>query len=113
MLSAISKPDGFMSSASDTHIVFGEAEIEDSSSQLQTQAAEQFKAPDLAHEITRTVEHSGDLEREEDEEVDESGIKPQDIEVVMIHAGVSRSKAVLALRSANGDIVNAILELAD
>ena len=79
----------------------------------QTQAAEQFKAPDIAHEITRTVEASGDLELEEDEEVDESGVEPKDIELVMTQAGVSRSKAVLALRSANGDIVHAIMDLTD
>ena len=113
MLFELSKPDGFKSLASDTHIVFGEAKIEDLSFQLQTQAAKQIKAPDLAHEITRTIEPSGDLELEEDEEVDESGIEPKDIELVMTQARVSRSKAVLALRSANRDIVSAIMELTD
>ncbi|MFQ6667820.1 hypothetical protein Gotur_033713 [Gossypium turneri] len=43
----------FKSPASDTYIVFGEAKIEDLSSQLQTQAIEQFKAPDLSHVISQ------------------------------------------------------------
>ncbi|MCO5554000.1 hypothetical protein L7F22_007526 [Adiantum nelumboides] len=45
ILFVISKPDVFKSLASDTYIIFGEAKIEYLSSQLQTQAAEQFKAP--------------------------------------------------------------------
>eukprot|EP00271_Cylindrocystis_brebissonii_P001706 TRINITY_DN1198_c2_g1_i1.p1 TRINITY_DN1198_c2_g1~~TRINITY_DN1198_c2_g1_i1.p1 ORF type:complete len:148 (-),score=60.33 TRINITY_DN1198_c2_g1_i1:378-821(-) len=43
-LIVISKPDVFKASNSDTHIIFGEAEIEDLSQQLETQAAEQFPA---------------------------------------------------------------------
>ncbi|KAF2323702.1 hypothetical protein GH714_036646 [Hevea brasiliensis] len=49
----ISKPDVFKSPTSDTYVIFGEAKIEDLSSQLQTQAAEQFKAPDLSHVISK------------------------------------------------------------
>ncbi|MBA0650170.1 hypothetical protein Goklo_017626 [Gossypium klotzschianum] len=40
ILFVISNPDVFKSPASNTYIVFGEAKIEDLSSQLQTQAAE-------------------------------------------------------------------------
>ncbi|MFQ6667819.1 hypothetical protein Gotur_033713 [Gossypium turneri] len=53
ILFVISNPDVFKSPASDTYIVFGEAKIEDLSSQLQTQAIEQFKAPDLSHVISQ------------------------------------------------------------
>ncbi|MFQ6662526.1 hypothetical protein Gotur_030346, partial [Gossypium turneri] len=53
ILFVISNPDVFKSLASDTYIVFGEAKIEDLSSQLQTQAAEQFKAPDLSYVISQ------------------------------------------------------------
>nr|DAD43001.1 TPA_asm: hypothetical protein HUJ06_001231 [Nelumbo nucifera] len=48
---------------------------------------------------------------QEDEEVDETGVEPKDIELVMTQAGVSRSKAVKALKAADGDIVSAIMEL--
>ena len=43
--------------------------------------------------------------------VDETGVEPKDVELVMSQAGVSRSKAVKALKTNDGDIVNAIMEL--
>jgi nascent polypeptide-associated complex subunit alpha len=48
---------------------------------------------------------------EEEEEVDETGVEPHDIDLVMTQAGVSKSKAVKALKTHNGDIVGAIMEL--
>lgn len=48
---------------------------------------------------------------EEEEEIDETGVEPRDIDLVMTQAGVSRSKAVKALKTHNGDIVSAIMEL--
>ncbi|KAJ8497680.1 hypothetical protein OPV22_008232 [Ensete ventricosum] len=108
ILFVISKPDVFKSPTSDSYVIFGEAKIEDLGSQLQTQAAEQFKAPDLSHVIS-TPETSAIVQ--DDEEVDETGVEPKDIELVMTQAGVSRSKAVKALRAADGDIVTAIMEL--
>ncbi|XP_058086050.1 disease resistance protein At4g27190-like [Magnolia sinica] len=47
----------------------------------------------------------------DDEDADETGLYPEDIELVMKEARVSRSSAVMALRAANGDIVSAIMEL--
>ncbi|RWW55142.1 hypothetical protein BHE74_00038237 [Ensete ventricosum] len=91
-----------------TYVIFGEAKIEDLSSQLQTQAAEQFKAPDLSHVISKPEPSAA---ANDDEEVDETGVELKDIELVMTQAGVSRSKAVKALKAADGDIVTAIMEL--
>ncbi|KAK3010330.1 hypothetical protein RJ639_013023 [Escallonia herrerae] len=108
ILFVISKPDVFKSPASDTYVVFGEAKIEDLSSQLQSQAAEQFKAPNLSNVISKP-EPSAMVQ--DDEDVDETGVEPKDIELVMTQAGVSRSKAVKALKAADGDIVSAIMEL--
>ncbi|KAL9398174.1 hypothetical protein Peur_007135 [Populus x canadensis] len=105
----ISKPDVFKSPNSDTYIVFGEAKIEDLSSQLQTQAAEQFKAPNPSTSTSQQPEPSSTAQ--DDEDVDETGVEPKDIELVMTQAGVSRSKAVKALKAADGDIVTAIMEL--
>lgn len=48
---------------------------------------------------------------QDDEDVDETGVEPKDIELVMTQAGVSRAKAVKALKAAEGDIVTAIMEL--
>ncbi|PIA48701.1 hypothetical protein AQUCO_01400933v1 [Aquilegia coerulea] len=108
ILFVISKPDVFKSPTSDTYVIFGEAKIEDLSSQLQTQAAEQFKAPDLSHVISKPETSAI---AQDDEDVDETGVEPKDIELVMTQAGVTRSKAVKALKAAEGDIVTAIMEL--
>nr|ACJ86087.1 unknown [Medicago truncatula] len=108
ILFVISKPDVFKSPTSDTYIIFGEAKIEDLSSQLQTQAAEQFKAPNLTNAGAKP-ESSGIAPKDED--VDETGVEPKDIELVVTQAGVPRSRAVKALKAANGDIVAAIMEL--
>ena len=48
ILFVISNPDVFKSPKSETYIIFGKAKIEDLSVQLQSSAAEQFEAPDLA-----------------------------------------------------------------
>lgn len=48
---------------------------------------------------------------EEEGEVDSTGVEEKDIELVMTQAGVSRGKAVSALKAANGDIVDAIMQL--
>lgn len=110
ILFVISKPDVFKSPASDTHIIFGEAKIEDLSSQLQSQAAKQFEAPELGN-IEAKAEPSAAVEAEDDEDVDETGVEPKDIELVMTQAGVSRAKAVRALKITEGDIVSAIMDL--
>ncbi|XP_061369936.1 nascent polypeptide-associated complex subunit alpha-like protein 1 isoform X2 [Gastrolobium bilobum] len=108
ILFVISKPDVFKSPTSDTYIIFGEAKIEDLSSQLQTQAAEQFKAPNLSN-VGLKPESS--IIAQDDEDVDETDVDPKDIELVMTQAGVSRSRAVKALKASSGDIVAAIMEL--
>ncbi|XP_057472321.1 nascent polypeptide-associated complex subunit alpha-like protein 2 [Actinidia eriantha] len=112
----ISKPDVFKSPNSETYIIFGEAKIEDLSSQLQTQAAQQFRMPDMGSvmaksDISAAAAAAGALADEEEEEIDETGVEPRDIDLVMTQAGVMRSKAVKALRTHNGDIVSAIMEL--
>ncbi|KAG8367787.1 hypothetical protein BUALT_Bualt16G0109100 [Buddleja alternifolia] len=110
ILFVISKPDVFKSPNSDTYVIFGEAKIEDLSSQLQTQAAEQFKAPANLSNLAPKPEAATQPDQD-DEEVDESGVEPKDIELVMTQAGVSRARAVKALKDADGDIVSAIMEL--
>ncbi|CAK9172507.1 unnamed protein product, partial [Ilex paraguariensis] len=114
----ISKPDVFKSPNSETYILFGEAKIEDLSSQLQTQAAQQFRMPDMGSVMTKpdisaasAATQEDEDEEEEEEEIDETGVEPRDIDLVMTQAGVSRSKAVKALKTHNGDIVSAIMEL--
>ncbi|KAK6936606.1 Nascent polypeptide-associated complex subunit alpha-like, UBA domain [Dillenia turbinata] len=110
----ISKPDVFKSPNSETYVIFGEAKIEDLSSQLQTQAAQQFRMPDMGSVMAKSetsAPAAGAPADEEEEEVDDSGVEPRDIDLVMTQAGVSRNKAVKALKTNDGDIVSAIMEL--
>jgi nascent polypeptide-associated complex subunit alpha len=51
---------------------------------------------------------AGEQADEEEEEVDETGVEPRDIELVMTQASVSKSKA---FKTHEGDIVSAIMEL--
>jgi len=111
ILFVISKPDVHKSPTSDTYIVFGEAKIEDLSAQAQASAAQQFaSAPDAA-EATKKTEEGSNIEEVDEGDVDEEGIEPKDIELVMSQVGCSRGKAVTALKANNNDIVEAIMQL--
>ncbi|KAL0730798.1 hypothetical protein Bca4012_026892 [Brassica carinata] len=114
VLFVISKPDVFKSPNSDTYVIFGEAKIDDMSSQLQAQAAQRFKMPDVASMIPSAdaSEAAAVAQEEEDEEdVDVTGVEAKDVELVMTQAGVSKAKATKALKANDGDIVSAIMEL--
>jgi nascent polypeptide-associated complex subunit alpha len=111
ILFVINKPDVYKSPAGDTHIVFGEAKIEDLSQQAQVQAAEKFKAPEPVAVPAESKAEAQEAEESDDEEVDATGIEEKDIELVCQQAGVSRKKAVKALKKHESDIVNAIMEL--
>eukprot|EP00262_Sarcandra_glabra_P015863 TRINITY_DN499_c0_g3_i1.p1 TRINITY_DN499_c0_g3~~TRINITY_DN499_c0_g3_i1.p1 ORF type:complete len:209 (-),score=62.35 TRINITY_DN499_c0_g3_i1:173-799(-) len=111
VLFVISKPDVFKSPNSETYVIFGEAKIEDLSSQLQTQAAQQFRVPDMSSMLLKPDASAGVQADEEEEDVDEDGVEPRDIDLVMTQAGVSRAKAVKTLKTNGGDIVSAIMEL--
>jgi nascent polypeptide-associated complex subunit alpha len=119
ILFVIAKPDVFKSPGADTYVIFGEAKIEDLSQSAAASQAQRFHMPDLsamgggggggmaAAARPAPVEEA----EEEGEEVDEAGVEPKDIELVMTQAGVGRAKAVKALKAADGDIVSAIMEL--
>ncbi|KAL2871377.1 nascent polypeptide-associated complex subunit alpha [Aspergillus lucknowensis] len=125
ILFVINQPDVYRSPSSNTWIIFGEAKIEDLNSQAQASAAQQLAAAEAAggdhaghdHEHDKgkgkAPETEAKKEEEEDdgEEVDESGLEPKDIELVMAQASVSRKKAVKALRENDNDIVNSIMAL--
>ncbi|KAI9744499.1 MAG: GAL4 enhancer protein [Claussenomyces sp. TS43310] len=129
ILFVINQPEVYKSPNSNTYIVFGEAKIEDLNSQAQASAAQQLAAADSHdhaghdhsghdhshdHGKGKAVE-SGDAKKDEDEddgeEVDAEGLEDKDIELVMTQAGVSRKKAVKALKENDNDIVNSIMAL--
>merc|ERR1711973_875742 len=94
---------------SDTYIVFGEAVPEDFLRNAQMKAAEKFKVP----ETTAPSVPLATIEDENDENVEVSteGVEEKDIELVMQQAGVTKTKAIKALKNNGNDIVNAIMEL--
>jgi nascent polypeptide-associated complex subunit alpha len=110
ILFVIPAPDVFKSPASDTYVIFGEAKIEDLSAQAQAAAAQQFQMQaESAPSASRAAVAAA--AEDDDEPVDETGVESKDIDLVMTQAGVSRSKAVKALKNCDGDIVSAIMEL--
>mmetsp|Transcript_104946 Transcript_104946/g.254713 ORF Transcript_104946/g.254713 Transcript_104946/m.254713 type:complete len:196 (+) Transcript_104946:36-623(+) len=115
ILFVISKPDVYKSPNSDTYIIFGEAKIEDLSAQAQANAAQQFTQQgseplDLAAALAEGEAPKVE-EVDEEGEVDESGIEPKDIELVMSQVQCTKANAVKALRKNNNDIVEAIMQL--
>ena len=112
ILFVISKPDVFKG-ASDTYVIFGEAKIEDMNqqAQAQAQAANSFASSGASaipeeesdDDIPELTEEIGD-----EEEADETGLDPDEINTVMSQASCSRAKAVKALQK-NKNIVDAIL----
>merc|ERR1711959_153315 len=102
ILFVIKEPDVFKTDSGSkngpaTYVVFGKAEIEDLSAQATSAAVEQFKAPSTdAVENAPKTDDAGD-----DDE--------NDIELVVKQAGVSKAKAIKALKSNDNDVVNAIM----
>jgi nascent polypeptide-associated complex subunit alpha len=112
ILFIIAQPEVYKSSSSDTYVVLGEVKVEDLSQQAQVAAAEKFRSSGSSNSQLSTRIGGANKEDGPDiEETDETGISSEDIDLVMSQAGVSRAKAVAALRSNGFDIVNAIMSL--
>merc|ERR1719484_88560 len=94
ILFVISSPDVHKSPTSDTYIVFGEAKIEDLSAQAQASAAQQFTGGADESGGTEKKESDSKVEVEEvdDGDVDETGVEPKDVELVMSQASCSKAK---------------------
>ena len=94
--------------------IFGEAKIEDLSSQLSDNALKNIAPSDAnagngdAHaghdhgsgkgKAIEGVDSKKDEDEDDGEEVDDTGLEAKDIELVMAQASVSRKKAVKALK---------------
>lgn len=111
----ISKPDVFKSPTSDSYIIFGEAKVEDLAAKQAALNAEQ--AAQRMAQSSQTFERKPASTPEAaaaalaEEAVDETGIDPKDIALVVDQAHCTRAQAVKALRNNNNDLVNAIMEL--
>ena len=117
ILFVVQKPDVFKNPGSNSYVVFGEAKIEDLSAKQQAAAAQQqaMAQANLAAQgqvpasvVPPVAAAAAD---EPEGEVDADGVEEKDIELVVTQAGVSRAKAIKALKATDGDIVSAIMDL--
>jgi len=118
VLFVLAAPEVFKAPNSDCYIVFGEAKIEDMTSQAQLAQQQQYSGGGA-----QTLESSGaaDEEDDDDDEIpeleapeddgapDETGVEAKDIELVMAQVNCTRAKAVRALKDSGGDLINAIM----
>ncbi|KAF8626348.1 hypothetical protein AX15_005005 [Amanita polypyramis BW_CC] len=119
ILFVLASPDVYKSPNSDCYIVFGEAKIEDMNSQAQLSAAQQLATsggPGIASIGDAGVGHVEDDDKvpeletpEDDGPVDETGVDPKDIDLVVAQVNCSRAKAVRVLKESGGDLINAIM----
>lgn len=116
----VAKPDVYKSPNSDAYIIFGEAKVEDLAAKQaalnQEQNANRVSQPVASQQPSFSKssiggESSASASAVDDEDVDDTGVDPKDIQLVMDQAHCSRGQAVKALRNNNNDLVNAIMEL--
>merc|ERR1711974_83535 len=98
ILFVIAKPDVHKSPTSDTYIVFGEAKIEDLGQQAaQSAAAQQLAASQDSSETTAEKKKDATVVEEiDDADVDTTGIKEEDINLVMAQSGATKAACVAA-----------------
>lgn len=100
----IAKPEVYRFPNTNTFVIFGETQFEEGASDAAKAAAAVTSAAPEAKPAAAAAD-------EDEGEVDASGLQEKEIDIVMTQAGVSRARAVKALKNNNGDIVNSIMEL--
>merc|ERR1712070_1123449 len=117
ILFVIKEPDVFRTSSDNpkspaTYVVFGKAEIEDLSAQATSAAVEQFKNPGAGLEVGGDDAPKNDIvDADDDGDEDPGDLDENDIELVVKQAGVTKAKAIKALKQNDNDVVNAIMAL--
>merc|ERR1719199_2455225 len=117
ILFVIKEPDVFKTSTDNpkapaTYVVFGKAEIEDLSAQATSAAVEQFKAPGAGLDVGGDDAPKNDIaDADDDGDEDPGDLDENDIELVVKQAGVTKAKAIKALKQNDNDVVNAIMAL--
>eukprot|EP01112_Ceratiomyxa_fruticulosa_P004558 TRINITY_DN1509_c0_g1_i1.p1 TRINITY_DN1509_c0_g1~~TRINITY_DN1509_c0_g1_i1.p1 ORF type:complete len:202 (-),score=68.06 TRINITY_DN1509_c0_g1_i1:116-721(-) len=108
-LFVITKPDVFKSPNSDTYVIFGEAREDTGASNAMKDLG--LDKPNFAVPPSVATKEKAPAAPEDNEPVDETGVEPKDIELVMGQTNATRAAAVRALKKNNNDIVNAIMDL--
>ncbi|CCF58581.1 hypothetical protein KAFR_0E04300 [Kazachstania africana CBS 2517] len=124
---AINNPDVFRS-VSGNYVVFGEVTVDNFAQKLaavqkEAQSSGIFptatkSTEEIAQDIGVFKEEKGNEEMEEaaveavqdaEEDVDIGNLPPEDVDLVMQQANVSRSRAIKMLKENNGDLISAIM----
>ena len=126
---SVADPEVFRVGSTNYYIVFGQMKMEDPTVHAQEEAAKEFQpaapmgqAPGQADisQIVSQIEKEAPKQQEtpaeehkpeEEGEVDITGLNPEEINIVMTQAGVTKKKAVEALRANDGDYIQAIISL--
>ncbi|AIN95396.1 nascent polypeptide associated complex subunit-like protein, copy 1 [Leishmania panamensis] len=109
---AMVQPEVYRFPGTNTFVIFGEAQLEDTSALAQEAAARAAVsgAAATSSDATASVSAAED-DDDDDDDVGAGDLDEKEINVVMSQANVSRKKAIKALKNNNGDIVNTIMEL--
>jgi nascent polypeptide-associated complex subunit alpha len=120
-LFVIANPDVYKNPTSDTYIIFGQANVENTAEQAAQMAAAQtfdgagLSGADLNAAAAAAAAAAGGAGSAADDAsqttAGEEGVSATDIELVMSQTSVTRAQAVAALKKNKGDIVNSIMEL--
>ena len=105
---AIVQPEVYRFPTTNTFVMFGETQLDESSQQQQAKAA-----ANVTSAVTAEAAAPAAAAADEDDGVEEDAgdIADKEIDIVMTQANVSRNKAIRALKNNKGDIVNSIMEL--
>jgi len=111
-------PDVFKSSES-SYVCFGELKIDDPNQRLPQMEANKFSdqqqqiaaAQAMAAQQQNPVEETKKVAESNEAPESEEGITASHIDMVMNHASCSRNEAIRALRTANDDMIAAVMQL--
>ncbi|MES1919119.1 hypothetical protein MHBO_000984 [Bonamia ostreae] len=110
ILIVIDHPEVYHVNDTDSVVVFGDAVIDDVTMEAQKKAAKMLQE---YAEKKSAEEKENSATNAEEEQVDETGLDAEDIEMVMDQGGVDRAGAVKALRENLNDVVQAIISLTE
>ena len=113
LIFVINDPEVLKSGTNETsYAIFGELKLEDPNSRLAQTEVKNFakEAPTATAVAAETKEED---KKTEDDTVplNEEGLTPNHIDMVMQHANCTRNAAIRALRDANDDMVAAVMKL--
>lgn len=108
----VDQPTIYKAKTSDCYIVFGVVKVDNGESNaLLNSAVDKFKAPEEPAEEAAEKPAEEKKAEEPEEEVDATGVNPNDITFVMEQTGCTRAEAVKALRDNDNDMINAVMAL--